>query len=205
LNGVQKLSQKILTPSEAKVLQEICDADLKPVNVRLREGEYQHELAKTIASFLLEHQFPNVKDIIERLYGEEKVSDVRFVRKIQTVLKKMEKSGIIKILPKEKPWDLQRYVLLSFKFQDADKNAVVLASDQQIKQAKEAILFMSRESKNQKGKMALIILTSLIVSASYILSVWALTQPVINTLIFIPSIAMSTLFSIILGRTLSKK
>ncbi|PMB74370.1 hypothetical protein C0195_03190, partial [Candidatus Bathyarchaeota archaeon] len=193
------MSEKMLTPSEAKVLQETCDADLKLVNVRLREGEYQHDLAKTIASFLLEHQFPNVKDIIDRRYGSEKVKDIRFVRKIQTILKKMEKSGIIQILPKEKPWDLQKYTLSSFKFQDADKKVVVLASDQQIKQAKEAIRSLLQENKNQKSKM-LIILTSLIVAASYILSVCALTQPTINTLIFIPSIAVSTLFSIVLGR-----
>ncbi|MGC8939067.1 MAG: hypothetical protein ACP5KU_01005 [Candidatus Bathyarchaeia archaeon] len=197
------MSEKMLTPSEAKVLQETCDADLKLVNVRLREGEYQHDLAKTIASFLLEHQFPNVKDIIDRRYGSEKVKDIRFVRKIQTILKKMEKGGIIQILPKEKPWDLQKYTLSSFKFQDADKKVVVLASDQQIKQAKEAIRSLLQENKNQKSKM-LIILTSLIVAASYILSVCALTQPTINTLIFIPSIAVSTLFSIVLGRIISK-
>ncbi|MGB9740963.1 MAG: hypothetical protein ACPLW5_04265, partial [Candidatus Bathyarchaeales archaeon] len=193
------MSEKMLTPSEAKVLQETCDADLKLVNVRLREGEYQHDLAKTIASFLLEHQFPNVKDIIDRRYGSEKVKDIRFVRKIQTILKKMEKGGIIQILPKEKPWDLQKYTLSSFKFQDADKKVVVLASDQQIKQTKEAIRSLLQESKNEKSKM-LIILTSLILIVSYILSAWALTQPIINTLIFIPSIAVSTLFSIVLGR-----
>ncbi|MGC9095361.1 MAG: hypothetical protein ACP5IM_07150 [Candidatus Bathyarchaeia archaeon] len=198
------MSEKMLTPSEAKVLQETCDADLKLVNVRLREGEYQHDLAKTIASFLLEHQFPNVKDIIDRRYGSEKVKDIRFVRKIQTILKKMEKGGIIQILPKEKPWDLQKYTLSSFKFQDADKKVVVLASDQQIKQTKEAIRSLLQESKNEKSKM-LIILTSLILIVSYILSAWALTQPIINTLIFIPSIAVSTLFSIVLGRNLSKK
>jgi hypothetical protein len=198
----------MLTSREIKFLVEIFSADFKLVSVRLREGEYQYDLAKTIASFQLGHSFPDVKDIIKKLYGEEKVNDVRFVRKIQTILKKMEKSGIIKILPKERPWDLQRYALLSFKFQDADKKTVVLASDLQIKQAREklhSMLAWQEKFKEHKNRMKSIILISIIMCVSYLSSAWALTQPIINSLIFIPSFSIAAAFSIILGRTLSEK
>jgi hypothetical protein len=208
LKGVQILSQNTLTLREIKFLQEIFSADFKPVSVRLREGAYQYDLAKTIAFFQLEHYFPDVKDIIKKLYGEERVNDIRFVRKIQTILKKMEKSGIIQILPKKRPWDLQRYALLSFKFQDADKKTVVLTSDQQIKQAKEKLHFMLvRREKigDHKNRSMSLIPTSIIVIVSYLLSVWALTQPIVNSLIFIPSFSITAAFSIILGRTLSEK
>lgn len=198
------LSHKVLSQSEIKFLQETCAADFKSVRVRLKEGEYQYDLAKTIASFMLEQHFPDVKDIIKRLYGEEKVNDIRFVRKIQTILKKMEKSGIIQILPKEKPWDLQRYALLSFKFQDIDKNDVILASDQQIKQVKEETYRILTRHLKSKNKIELLILTLIVVCVSYFSSALALIQPVINSLIFIPSFSIAVVFSILLGKTLSK-
>lgn len=197
----------MLTLREIKFLQEIFSANLKSVNIRLREGEYQYDLAKTIAFFQLELYFPDIKDIVKKLYGEEKVNDVRFIRKIQTILKKMEKNGVIQILPKERPWDLQRYALLSFKFQDADRKTVVLASDQEIKQTKEKLhLILVRQEKIgiHKNKSIFLILTSIIVSVSYLLGVWALTQPIINLLVFIPSLSIAAVFSILLGRTLSE-
>jgi hypothetical protein len=101
----------MLTPSEIQFLQEALSAEYKISSIRLRDGEHQHSLAKAIASFQLELCFPDVKDIIKRLYGEEKTADVQLVRKIQTILKKMEKSNIVKILPKKKPWELQKYAL----------------------------------------------------------------------------------------------
>ncbi|MEM3596980.1 MAG: hypothetical protein QXJ53_02455 [Candidatus Bathyarchaeia archaeon] len=179
--------------------------DFKSVSVRLKEGEYQYDLAKTIASFQLELYFPNVKDIIARLYGEGKVNDIRFVRKIQTILKKMEKSGLIQIFPKERPWDLQRYAILSYKFHDADKRDVILASDQQIKQAKEKIhtLTWQRKRVEHKSAMLLLILTA-IMSGSYLLSIWALTQPIINLLIFIPAFSITIAFSMLFGKALQK-
>jgi len=85
-------------------------------------------MAEGIASFQLELRFPDVKDIIERLYSEEKTDDPQFVRKIQTILKKMEKNDVVRILPKKKPWELQRYALSSFKFIDVDKKPVVLGT-----------------------------------------------------------------------------
>lgn len=197
--------QRPLTRSEIKFLLEVCETDFKSVNVRLREGEYQYDLAKTITSFQLELYFPDVKDIIAKLYGEEKVNDIRFVRKIQTILKKMEKSGIIHILPKERPWDLQRYAILSYKFQDADKRDVILASDQQIKQVKEKIhaLAQQRKSGGHKNAALLLILTA-IISGSYLLSIWALTQPIINLPIFIPAFSTTVAFSMLFGKALSK-
>lgn len=196
--------QKTLTRNEIKFLQEVCDTDFKSVSVRLREGEYQYDLAKTIASFQLEIHFPDVKDIIARLYGEEKVDDIRFIRKIQTILKKMEKSGIIQILPKERPWDLQRYAILSYKFQDADKKDVILASEQQIKQAKEKIHALTRQRKRRHKNAVLLLILTTIISASYLLSIWALTQPVINLLIFIPTFSITVAFSMLFGKMLSK-
>ncbi|MEM3704856.1 MAG: hypothetical protein QXX59_02910 [Candidatus Bathyarchaeia archaeon] len=179
--------------------------DFKSVSARLREGEYQYDLAKTIASFQLELYFPDVKDITARLYGEEKVNDIRFIRKIQTILKKMEKSGIIQILPKERPWDLQRYAILSYKFRDADKRDVILASDQQIKQAKEKIHELTQQEKSgwHKNAVLLLILTA-IISGSYLLSIWALTQPIINLLIFIPAFSITVAFSMLFGKVLSE-
>lgn len=194
-----------LTRDEIKFLREVSDMDFKSVSVRLKEGEYQYDLAKTIASFQLELYFPNVKDIIARLYGEGKVNDIRFVRKIQTILKKMEKSGLIQIFPKERPWDLQRYAILSYKFHDADKRDVILASDQQIKQAKEKIhtLTWQRKRVEHKSAMLLLILTA-IMSGSYLLSIWALTQPIINLLIFIPAFSITIAFSMLFGKALQK-
>ncbi|MEM2987889.1 MAG: hypothetical protein QXK26_02465, partial [Candidatus Bathyarchaeia archaeon] len=66
------MSQTKLSPSEIQLLREAIRSDYKTCNIRLREGEYQFNLAKTIASFHLELYFPNVKDITRRLYGEEK-------------------------------------------------------------------------------------------------------------------------------------
>ncbi|MGB9676315.1 MAG: hypothetical protein ACPL0C_03930 [Candidatus Bathyarchaeales archaeon] len=196
------MSKKTLSPEEIKFLQETCNADFKIANVRLREGEYQYNLAKTIASFMLEQHFPDVKDIIKRLYSEEKADDIRFVRKIQTILKKMEKSGLIRILPKEKPWDLQRYALLSFKFRDIDKNDVIFASDQQVRQVKGIIDYIQGENQKGKSKTGILVSLSAIICTSYFLSVWALMQPIINSLVFIPSFSIAVTFAVLLGKTL---
>lgn len=190
-----------------RFLQEALSADYRPSNIRLREGEYQYTLAKAIASFQLELRFPDVKDIIKGLYGEEKASDIQFIRKIQTILKKMEKSNIVQILPKKKPWDLQRYALSSFKFQDIDKNRIVLATDQQIENAQD----MLRSLLVQQGvsvakltgtKIKISILT-LIVGASYAVSAWTLMQPIIDPIIFVPSFSIAAVCSLMLGKILS--
>lgn len=107
---------------DIECLKEALDCEAKAVNIRLREGEYQFSLAKAIASFELELAFPDVKDLVKKLFGDKNAEDLQFISKIQTILKKMEKSGVIKILPKDKPWERQRYALSSFKFQDVDKN-----------------------------------------------------------------------------------
>ena len=128
--------------SQRKELEELEKAfrsETKAVNIRLREGEYQLGLAKAIASSELELRFPDVKDLVRKLFGEKKTEDLQFVAKIQTILKKMEKSGVIKILPKEKPWELQRYALSSFKFQDVEKNVVILATDSEIDKTRNLI------------------------------------------------------------------
>lgn len=199
------LSQRRLLPTEIKILEEVARTEPVAGNIRLREGEYQYSLVKAIASFQLELMFPDVKDLIRRLFGEEKSSDLQFVRKIQTILKKMEKSNIVRILPKKNPWQLQRYALSSFKFRDSDKNLVVLATDQQIKQMQD--LLHSALIQQEKGRRdhykALPLM--LVVIASYFAVVWALTQPVINAVIFISGLFVSVTCSVILGEMLGAK
>jgi len=201
------LSQRRLTPSEIQFLQETLAADYKTGDIRLREGEYQYDLAKAIASFQLELYFPDVKDIIKRSYGEDKANDIQFIRKVQTILKKMEKSDVVKILPKKKPWELQRYALSSFKFRDADKNLVILATDQQIKQTQnllQTILGMQGipTAKPSYIKTKICILVFIVV-ASYTVIVWALMQPTINLIIFVPAFCIAVACSLMLGKILS--
>ena len=199
------MAQHRPTLSEMRFLQEALSADYKTGNIRLREGEYQYTLAKAIASFQLELHFPDVKDIIKGLYGEEKASDIQFIRKIQTILKKMEKSNIVQILPKKKPWELQRYALTSFKFQDVDKNLVTFATDYQIKQAQDMLRSISihPEAPTVKLNKIKICILVLIVVAFYTTSVWALMQYVINPIIFVLAFSVAIAFSVILGKALS--
>jgi hypothetical protein len=192
-------------PSEIKFLEEVANADCVIGNLRLREGEYQYNLVKTIASFQLQLTFPDVKDLIKRLYGEEKTLDLQFVRKIQTILKKMEKGHIVRILPKRNPWQLQRYALSSFKFQDSDKNLIVLANDQQIKQMhdllRSALVQQERGRRGYSWAAALMFL----VIVSYGAVVWALVQPVVNVVVFVSSLCTSIICSLALGEILARR
>jgi len=205
------LSEPRLTPSETTFLQEALNADYKLSTIRLREGEHQFGLAKAIASFQLELCFPDVKDIIKRVYGEEKTADVQLVRKIQTILKKMEKSGIVKILPKKKPWELQKYALSSFKFQDIDKNMATLATDEQIKQAQNLLnsaLTQLEEDSGKYGNVRFRVYTftlGLIVVASFVAIVWDVLQPALSSIVFVSAFSVAIAGSVILGRTLGKR
>lgn len=203
------MSELRLTQGEIRSLQEALGADFKTGDVRLREGEYQYDLAKAIASFLLELCFPDVKDLIKRSYGEDKANDIQFIRKVQTILKKMEKSNVVKILPKSKPWELQRYALSSFKFQDADKNQVILATDEQIKQAQNLLQSMLNNqgavfARTSSLKIRIGALVFIVV-ASYGAILWALTLPLINPLIFIPAFCVAVASALMLGKSLSKE
>jgi hypothetical protein len=203
------VSQPKLTPAEAAFLQQAFNADYEMSNIRLREGEYQHSLAKAIATFELELRFPDVKDLTKKLFGEEKTNDVRFIRKIQTILKKMEKSDVVIILPKKMPWDLQRYGLSSFKFQDSDKNIIILATDQQIEQARSLLrsTLNSQEAFPTRPSIAaiMILVLALAVGASYVAILWSLTEPVINPAVFVPAFSIAMLCSLLLGRALSQR
>lgn len=209
MKGVNSLSQRSYTLNEIRFLREALSADCKISNIRLREGEYQFDLAKVIAAFQLELHFPNVKEIVKELYGEEKTYDVQFVRKIQTILKKMEKSNVIKILPKKKPWELQRYALSSFKFQDIDKNLVVLATEEQMRNLQErlrSILSQQEKSVVKVGYLRSKIFTLLsILIALYVAILWDLTQPISNPIIFVVAFSVATVLSVMLGKLLSKK
>jgi len=208
LKRAATVSHEKLSPNEIQLLREALRSDYKICNIRLREGEYQYDLAKTIASFHLELYFPDVKDITKRLYLEEKTNDIQFIRKIQTILKKMEKSGIIKILPKKKPWELQRYALTSFKFQDTDKNFVTLATEQQINQMQSALNSISLQetlpTKPRHIKLKIYLLT-IMLALSYLIILWDFTQPTINPIISIPTFCIAVALSLLLGKTLSKK
>jgi hypothetical protein len=199
------LSQRRLLPREVKFLEEASTAELVSSNIRLREGEYQYNLVKAIASFQLDLTFPDVKDVILRLYGEEKALDLQFVRKIQTILKKMEKSNIVKIIPKKNPWQLQRYALSSFRFQDSDKNTVILATEQQIKQMQENLHSLTTHQEEGGRKSLRTLTLALMLGASFSVAVWSLTQPIINTWVFVPSLSLSVACSLFLGKILAGK
>ena len=176
-------------------------------NIRLREGEHQFILAKAIASFQLELYLPDVKDIVKRLYGEEKANDTQFIRKIQTILKKMEKSNVVRILPKKKPWELQRYALSSLKFQDSDKNLVILATDEEVKQAQNLLHSALSREQAPRAKLSNVMLKicvlAFIVVASYTTILWDLLQSTINPILFVFSFSVAVASSIMLGKMLS--
>jgi len=201
------LSQDKLAANEARLLEESMNSDTKTVNIRLRQGEYQYDLAKGIASFELELKFPDVKDLIKKLYGEERTNETHFVRNIQTILKKMEKSNIIRILPKKKPWELQRYALSSFKFQDVDKNLVRLATPQQIKQTQNLLhpIISTQNMPTAKLGYIKILMSAFIIVMSYAAVLWALLQPIINPFIFVPAFYIAVACSLMLGKLLSQK
>ncbi|NWG11601.1 hypothetical protein HXY33_07670 [Candidatus Bathyarchaeota archaeon] len=201
--------QRRLTSNEAKFLREAFSSDFIDCNIRLREGEYQYNLAKVLASFQLELFFPDVKDIIKKLYGEEKTVDVQFIRRIQTILKKMEKSNIVKILPKKKPWELQRYVLSSLKFRDSDKNLVVFATEQEMKQAQDFLQSSLKEQGQitavpEKNVKITTYAVALLIIVSYFIVVWDLMQPSINPIIFVAAFLVGVMSSIMLGKLLSR-
>ena len=198
------MSQDELKPSEARLLEESINSDYKTANIRLQQGEYQYELAKGIASFQLEQHFPDVKDLIKKLYGEEKTDDPQFIRKIQTILKKMDKSNVVRILPKKKPWELQRYALSSFKFIDGDKNLVILATPQQIEQ-KQNLLHSALSPQNMPTAKPSYIKTKILITAfimviSYTGVLWSLLQPIINPIIFVPAFYTAVACSLMLGK-----
>lgn len=202
------MSQRRLTQSEAKLLQEALGSDYRNGNIRLREGEYQYTLAGAIASLQLELVFPDVKDIIRKLYSGDKVDDIQFVRKIQTILKKMEKSDFVRILPKKKPWELQRYMLSSFKFRDSDNNLVVFATDQQLKQSQDLLQLALREQKAFAAGQGNVVVKTwgfiLTIILCYAAMVWVLAQPVVNPFIFIPAFSVAVACAILLGNVLSE-
>ena len=201
------MSQRKLAPSEIRFLQEALSADYKDGNLRLREGEYQYDLVKAISTFQLDLNFPNVKDIIRRLYGEDRTNDIQFVRKVQTILKKLEKSNIVRILPKGKPWELQRYALSSFKFRDIDKNLVVLATEQEIKQMRNLLQSVLRQEGTPMARFRSIkvCMLVLIVVASYATILWDFTQSIIDPIIFVPAFSIAVVCSLMLGKVLSRE
>ena len=203
------MSQSGLTPRELEELEKALNSETKTVNIRLREGEYQYSLAKAIAASELELVFPDAKALVRKLYGEKRAEDPQFVAKIQTILKKMEKSGIAMILPKEKPWELQRYAVSSFKFQDVDKNEVVFATEAEVGRTKALMLSqpitLSADKDKPRSVDIRIILSASIVLASFVVILWILTQSTINTFFFISAFCVAAAGSTILGISIARR
>ncbi|MEM3578565.1 MAG: hypothetical protein QXX51_09025 [Candidatus Bathyarchaeia archaeon] len=203
------MSQHKLTRTEIQILQEALNSDCKDGNIRLRAGEYQYDLAKAIASFQLELHFPDIKELVGKFYGEDKVNDVQFIRKIQTILKKMEKSNVVRILPKSRPWELQRYALTCFKFRDSDKNLVTFATEEQIKESQNLLrsaLNQQHISPVETGKTRIkIYMLTFIIIASYLVILWDFMQSNINPTIFISAFSIAVACSIIIGKILSRR
>ena len=198
------MPQDRLKPSEARLLEESISSDYKTTNIRLQQGGYQYDLAKGIASFQLEQHFPDVKDLIKKLYGEEKTNDPQFIRTVQTILKKMEKGNVVVILPKDKPWELQRYALSSFKFIDIDKNLVILATPQQIEPTQDLLHSALSPQNMPTAKPGYIktkiLITAFIMVISYTGVLWSLLQPIINLIIFVPAFYTAVACSLMLGK-----
>jgi len=197
------LSRAELDAIEARLLEESMRADYKDVGIRLRKGNYQHDMAEGIASFQLELRFPDVKDLIERLYSKEKADDQQFVRKIQTILKKMENNNVVRILPKKKPWELQRYALSSFKFIDVDKKPVVLGTAEEIDRARNLLgsapdTQQSPAASRHLGTNALLLTST--IAVAYIVVLWSLLQPIIQPIAFIPAFCIAVACSVMLGK-----
>jgi hypothetical protein len=203
------MSRCSLQPEELADLERTLSSETKIVNIRLREGEYQFGLAKAIASFELELCFPDVKDLVKKLFGEKKTEDLQFVSKIQTILKKMEKSGVIKILPKKKPWELQKYALSSFKFQDVEKNLVVLAANSEIGKTRNLIHTQpdsTPASRLRPNHMtSWILLLVFVVVGSFATVVWVLNQPAIDLVVFGSAFCVASICSILLGIVISRR
>jgi hypothetical protein len=203
------MSQSGPTPKELEDLERALNSETKTVNIRLREGEYQFSLAKAIASSELELVFPDAKALIRKLYGEKRAEDPQFVAKIQTILKKMEKMDIVQILPKEKPWELQRYALTSFKFQDVEKNEVILATKAEIEKANTLMRSQPDPERVDKVKLrnvnARLILLASMILLSFAVILWTLAQSTIDLAFFISAFCIAAACSTILGVSIARK
>lgn len=199
------MSQRRLSPSEIKFLEEASRAECVNGSIRLREGEYQYNLVNAIAAFELELTFPDVKDLIRKLWGEEKTNDLQFVRKIQTILKKMEKGNIVRILPKKNPWQLQRYAVSSFTFQDNDKSIVTLATAQQMKEMKDQLHSVTTYQGRDNRESVKTFTLAFVAAVSYVVVLVALLQSTINPIVFVSGLIISILCSLMLGKALGQR
>jgi hypothetical protein len=206
------MTERAPSAKELEDLEEAMNSEARAINIRLREGEYQHSLAKAIAAFGLKLHFPDVKELVRKLFGEKRTEDSQFLSKIQTILKKMEKSGIVKILPKEKPWELQRYALCSFKFLDVEKNQIVLATKAEVEntrglihsqssKANEAVARPKRTTNINAGILLLIFVTVV----SYSAIIWTLTLPAVDLVVFASASCAAIACSMLLGILISRR
>lgn len=149
---------------------------------------------------------------MQNLFGEKRTEDSQFLSKIQTILKKMEKSGIVKILPKQKPWELQRYALCSFKFLDVEKNQIVLATKAEIENTRGLIhsqpskvneaVARPKRTTNINTKILLLIFVTVV---SYSAIIWTLTLSAVSLVIFASAFCVAIACSILLGILISRR
>lgn len=206
------MTERKPSAEELEDLEKAINCEARAVKIRLREGEYQYSLVKAIASFELGLHFPDVKELVQRLYGEKRTEDPQFLSKIQTILKKMEKSGIVKILPKEKPWELQRYSLCCFKFLDVEKNQIVLATKAEIENTRELIHSQSSIARDvmRRPKRSIninrgILLLIFVAVVSYSAIVWTLTLSTVNLVVFASAFCVAIACSILLAILISRR
>lgn len=115
----------------------------------------------------------------------------------------------MQILPKNKPWELQKYALLSFRFQDVEKNLVALATDDQIEQARNLLHDKSAvqgtiptEQNYVEIKIFALVLVAII---SYATIMWTLTQPIVNVIVLILAFCAASVCSLLLGLLLARR
>jgi len=206
------MNERTASVKELEDLEEAMNSEARAVNIRLREGEYQHSLAKALVAFELKLRFPDVKELVRKLFGDKRTEDTQFLSKIQTILKKMEKSGIVKILPKEKPWELQRYALCSFKFHDVEKNEIVLATKAEIENTRGLIHSQSSKVNETVARPkrtisinAGILLLIFATVVSYSAVIWTLTLSTVDLAVFASAFCAAIACSILLGILISRR
>ena len=208
----QAMTERTPSAKELEDLEEAMNSEARPVNIRLREGEYQHSLAKAIAAFGLKLHFPDVKELVRKLFGDKRTEDSQFLSKIQTILKKMEKSGTVKILRKEKPWELQRYALCSFKFHDVEKYEIVLATKAEIENTRRLIHSQSNKANEAVARLKHtinintgILLLIFVTVVSYSAIIWTLSLSAVDLVVFASASCVAIACSILLGILISRR
>jgi prepilin signal peptidase PulO-like enzyme (type II secretory pathway) len=86
---------------------------------------------------------------------------------------------------------------------------VILATDDQIRQAQALLDSLSDQDQSPASRSAVFgakaVLLTLIIVIFYGISVWALTLPLVDPIIFIPAFTIAIICSLLLGKALSRE